>query len=90
MSVIHVKTTSGFECDVNEAALNDYEVLDYIAEIQINSNPLFYPLLVKKLLGADGEKALREHVRKDDGFVDNNDIAVEVTDIFTSIKAGKN
>ena len=90
MSTIHVKTETGFECDVDENIGNDFEVLDYLSQIQIKQNPLYYPLLVEKMIGPAGKAALTEHVRAGDGFVSDKDIGKEIADIFNSIKGGKN
>lgn len=89
MSVIHVKTTSGFECDVDNEVLDDIEVLDYLAAID-GGEVMKYPKLLSKLFAPEVKKALYDHVRTEDGRVPYAAFDAEITDIFNAIKGGKN
>lgn len=89
MSVIHVKTTSGFECDVNGDVLDDIEVLDYLAAIE-GGEVMKYPKLLSKLFAPEVKKALYDHVRTEDGRVPYAAFDAEITDIFNAIQGGKN
>lgn len=89
MAIVHVKTTSGFECDINENVLDDMEVLDYLASIE-GGELMKYPKLLSKLFAPEVKKALYDHVRTEDGRVPYAAFETEITDIFNSIKGGKN
>lgn len=89
MATIHVKTTSGFECDVNEAVLDDIEVLDYLAAIE-GGEVMKYPHLLSKLFAPEVKRALYDHVRTEDGRVPYATFSAEISDIFNAIRGGKN
>lgn len=88
MAVKHIKTSAGVEVDVDDAALNDFEVLDFIAEID-GGNVLKYPPLLNKLLGKAGKEALYESLRDENGRVPYEAIDAAVTEIFNNL-GGKN
>lgn len=79
------KTESGFEYEVTDAALNDYELVEVLAEV--DTNPLLLPRLVKKLLGEEQKNKLLEHLRTKDGNVPIDSISAEIMEIFQSGKA---
>jgi hypothetical protein len=83
-----IETKSGFVCEIDEAVVNDMEVLDLVVEIE-KGNVLKYPLLLEKLLGADLKQKLYDHVRVD-GRVPYDAVDAEVSDIFSGIGGGKN
>ena len=89
MSVIHVKTASGFECDVNDNVMDDIEVLDYLSAID-SGEVMKYPKLLSKLFAPEVKSALYDHVRTEDGRVPYDAFAAEITEIFNSLKGGKN
>ena len=89
MAIKHIKTGTGFECDIDEIVLDDMEVLDYLAAID-GQDLTKYPLLLNKLLGEAEKKRLFDHVRTPDGRVPYSAFDAEITDIFNGIKAGKN
>ena len=78
------KTGSGFEFEVADAAMNNYELVEVLAEV--DTNPLLLPRLVKMLLGEDQKKRLMDHVRTDDGTVPIDAISAEIMEIFQSGK----
>lgn len=88
MAVKRIETKSGFVCKIDEAVVNDMEVLDLVVEIE-KGNVLKYPLLLEKLLGADLKQKLYDHVRVD-GRVPYDAVDAEVSDIFSGIGGGKN
>ena len=79
------KSGSGFEYEVTDAALNDYELVEVLAEV--DTNPLLLPRLVKKLLGEEQKNKLLEHLRTKDGNVPIDSISAEIMEIFQSGKA---
>lgn len=88
MAVKRIETRSGFVCEIDEAVVNDMEVLDLIVEIE-NGNVMKYPPLLQKLLGDDLKRRLYDHVRVD-GRVPYQAIDAEVSDIFSGVGGGKN
>ena len=88
MAVKRIETKSGFVCDIDEAVVNDMEVLDLIVEIE-KGNVLKYPALLDKLLGTELKQKLYDHVRLD-GRVPYSDVDAEISDIFSGIGGGKN
>ena len=89
MALKHVKTSTGFECDINESALDDIEILDYLAAIE-GGDIMKYPRLLTKLFPEDVKAALYDHVRTEDGRVPYSAFDAEITDIFNALKGGKN
>ena len=79
------KTESGFEYEVSDAAMNDYELVEILAEV--DTNPLLLPRLVKKLLGDKQKNKLLDHLRTKDGNVPIDLISAEIMEIFQSGKA---
>lgn len=88
MAVKRIETKSGFVCEIDEAVVNDMEVLDLVVEIE-KGNVLKYPSLLEKLLGADLKQKLYDHVRVD-GRVPYAAVDAEISDIFSGIGGGKN
>ncbi|EGS31201.1 hypothetical protein HMPREF9130_1240 [Peptoniphilus sp. oral taxon 375 str. F0436] len=78
--VIVGKTKSGFAYTIPKAALNNFELLDYFADL--DENPFLLPKLIKILLGEDQKKALYDHVRIEDGTVPMDKIEAELSEIF--------
>lgn len=88
MAVKRIETKSGFVCQIDEAVVNDMEVLDLIVEIE-KGNVLKYPALLDKLLGTELKQKLYDHVRFD-GRVPYSAVDAEISDIFSGIGGGKN
>ena len=81
--MIKGKTKSGFNYHIDENVLQDYELLEAIAETE--KNPIFITKVVRMLLGDDTDK-LKEHVRDENGHVSIKKMNVEITEIFQSQK----
>ncbi len=81
------KTQSGFEYVVKKNDLNNYELIEVVAEV--DENPLLIPRVVKLLLGEDQKNRLLDHVRVD-GIASVDRVAKELEEIFTSAKEVKN
>lgn len=76
-------TKSGFNYHIDENILQDYELLEAIAETE--KNPIFITKVVRMLLGDDTDK-LKEHVRDENGHVSIEKMNVEITEIFQAQK----
>ena len=81
--MIKGQTTSGFNYHIDENILQDYELLEAIAETE--KNPIFITKVVRMLLGDDTDK-LKEHVRDENGHVSIEKMNVEITEIFEAQK----
>jgi len=86
--MIQGKTKTGFKFKIEDAVLNDYELLELFAEV--DENPLLVPKLVKMILGVEQKNALIEHVRNDKGVAPADKISTELEDILTSSAKTKN
>lgn len=76
------KTKSGFNYELLEAKLNDFELIDEFS--QLEENPLLLPRILERLLGKEQKQALYEHVRDEDGIVPIDTITNEMMEIFTA------
>lgn len=72
-------TKSGFKYTLDEARLNNYELVEAISEVE--TNPLIFPRMLKLLLGEQVE-ALKNHVRDEKGLVSTERMTEEITEIF--------
>ena len=84
-----VITASGFAVDIDEAALDDMELLDMLMETS-KDNVQHLPAILGKLLGKEGKQRLYDHVRTPEGRVPYSDIDRELTEIFSAVNGGKN
>lgn len=82
------KTKSGFEFEVQDESLNNYELIEVLSEV--DTNPLLLPRLVKMLLGDDQKIKLTDHVRTESGTVPLDKISTEIMEIFQSGNQVKN
>ena len=62
--------------------MNNYELLEAISEVE--ESPLALPRVIKLLLGDNKAKALKNHVRDDEGFVSSEKLSAEIMEIFES------
>ena len=75
-------TKSGFNFDIEDKRLNNYELLEAISDVE--ESPLALPRVIKLLLGDSKAKALKNHVRDDEGFVSADKLSAEIMEIFES------
>ena len=83
-----VKTSSGFECEINEKNLDDMRLLDLVAEVS-NGNTTKLSEIINKVLGDQKEK-LYKHIEDEHGRVPVEKASGEITEIFQKITTGKN
>jgi hypothetical protein len=74
------KTKSGFEFEVPDEQLTNFELIEVLADV--DSNPLLLPKLVKMLLGDDQKKRLADHLRTETGIVPVDAMGAEIMEIF--------
>lgn len=73
-------TKSGFTYSISEKNVRNYELVEALGEL--DTNPLALPRVMNLLLGKEGTKKLKDHVRDKDGIVDTEKITAELEDIF--------
>ena len=78
--MLKVKTSTGFECKIDENVLNKYKFVKLLGKIE--KAPQAVPELIEMLLGEQEEKMI-EHLG---GDPDAEQIAKEIGDIFNAIK----
>ena len=83
-----VKTSSGFEYEIDEENLNDMRLLDLVVEIS-NGDTTKLPIMISMVLGDQKEK-LYENLADEKGRVPIQKADDEITEIFTLVKTGKN
>lgn len=83
------KTESGFEYTLDEEALDDYELLEILSEID-NGNDSLIPKVARLILGNEQLNDLKEHVRNEKGKVPATKMIEEITQIITGNKEVKN
>lgn len=78
--MIKGKTKSGFTYQIPEENLNNYELVEYIEDLE--ENPLVVVKIVNMLLGKEQATKLKEHVRSKDGLVPVEKMSDELAEIF--------
>jgi hypothetical protein len=86
--MIRGTTGSGFKYEIEDSALDDYELLEVLTEID-NGESGNIPRMVELLLGKEQKDSLKKHCKKD-GRVSTKQMMQEITEILTSNGAGKN
>ena len=82
------KTESGFQYEISKERLENYELVEALAELE--TSPLQLPRVVNLLLGKEQSEALKNHLRDTDGFVSTEKLGQEVMSIFNSKQDLKN
>ena len=82
-------TKSGFEYQISDEALNDYEVFEALCELD-GGRTTKLPMLLSLLLGENQAKTLKEHLRQKNGRVPLTAMVDEIQDILSGSEQGKN
>lgn len=83
------KTDSGFEFEIDEKILDDYELIESLAEVE-DGDTLEIVKVTNKVLGDNKEKAF-DFIRSQCGYVSTDAVTKLIKDIFMCIgKNGKN
>ncbi len=83
-----VKTPSGFECRVEEEALDDMELMEDLVAIDKGDLSVL-PAMTLRLLGQEQKQRLYEHLRIK-GRVPITAVANEIGNIIGALKSKKN
>lgn len=81
-------TSTGFKYELSKARLENYELIEVLAEV--DSNPLLLPKMVNLLLNKEQAISLKEHIRDAEGFVSTEKMFSEIMDIFQNKEETKN
>lgn len=101
MAKTHIETSSGFICDIDEAAFDDVEFAEYVRRMQNLSdlpeeeqetldNALLCADMFTLILGENGKKKLYKHLRKLNGRPTFKACYEELGDIFKQMQVKKN
>ena len=74
------KTSTGFQFQIAEGALDNYELVEALADIE--TDPLSVTKVVTLLLGKEQKEKLKEHVRNEEGVVTTTALMKEIEGIF--------
>ena len=83
------KTESGFEFELDDDVLDDYELLELFCKIDEGETSLTTKM-VDTLLGEEQKERLKDHVRVKSGRVSSKRLLAEITEILNSTREGKN
>ena len=78
--MIKGKTKSGFEYEISKDVVNDYELVENLAELE--ENPLLLGKIVNQILGKEQTARLKDHVRNEKGIVPTDKMTQEIIEIF--------
>lgn len=83
------KTVSGFEYQIEEDMLDDYELLEVLCEADKGKASAMMEV-AEKVLGVEQKERLKEHIRDDKGRVSARTMIEAVMEILKANGAGKN
>lgn len=83
----HVKTSCGFEADIDEELLNDYEFLEVMREAE--KSPLAFADIVVFLLGKDGKEALKACLRETNGRATPDAVRDAIMEVLAQLGESK-
>ena len=85
-----VTTKSGFKCKIDDAVLDDMELVDAMAAAQ-GEDPLQLTVVINKILGEKTKQKLYDHMRDKNGRVPVEATTNEIVEIFEALgDDGKN
>lgn len=83
------KLSDGFEIKISESVTDDWEFLEVLSGIDEGETGLIVKA-AKMLLGNDGVKALKEHLRNKDGKVSSTAMVTALGELMESVNSLKN
>ncbi len=87
--MIKGKTSSGFEFELEDEVLDDYDLLESLQKADEGDAGSMLRV-VDILLGEEQKRKLKDHVRSDKGRVSAKALFAVVEEIFQACKEGKN
>ena len=86
--MIKGKTKSGFEFEIEEEVLDDYEILEDLCAVD-NGEVNKIPKVASNILGEEQMKKLKEHLRGENGRVSASKMGEAIGEILTWCVEGK-
>ena len=83
------RLSDGFEVEISESVTDDWEFLEVLSGIDEGETGLIVKA-AKMLLGNDGVKALKEHLRNKDGKVSSTAMVTALGELMESVNSLKN
>jgi len=83
------RLSDGFEIEISESVTDDWEFLEVLAGIDEGETGLIVKA-ARMLLGNDGVKALKEHLRNKDGKVSSTAMVTALGELMESVNSLKN
>ena len=83
------RLSDGFEIKISESVTDDWEFLEVLSGIDEGETGLIVKA-AKMLLGNDGVKALKEHLRNKDGKVSSTAMVTALGELMESVNSLKN
>lgn len=80
------KTPSGFEFEINKEALDNWEFLEKLSDLEDGDGAQIVGI-ARILLGREGVERLKEHVRDENGKVTFTAMTEELTAVFEAVKS---
>lgn len=87
--MIKGKTVSGFAYNIDDGALDDYELLETLCKVDKGEYGLM-PEVIERLLGEEQRDLLKKHCTKESGRVSASMMMSEITEILQSQPKVKN
>lgn len=84
------KTKSGFEFNISDETLDDWELFEDISEMDEKGGELKFIKAAKRLLGQEQYESLKEFLRNNEGRVSATLMSETISEIFFSTNEGKN
>lgn len=86
---MQVVTSSGFECELSDSALNDWEVLEALRGIDKGDVSAIVDIPAM-ILSKEDQKRLKDFCRDENGKVTVTAMVEAITGILKGVKEGKN
>jgi len=83
------RLSDGFEIEISESVTDDWEFLEVLSGIDEGETGLIVKA-AKMLLGSEGVKALKEHLRNKDGKVSSTAMVTALGELMESVNSLKN
>ena len=83
------RLSDGFEIEISESVTDDWEFLEVLSGIDEGETGLIVKA-ARMLLGNDGVKALKDHLRNKDGKVSSTAMVTALGELMESVNSLKN
>lgn len=87
---MEITTKSGFTCNIDTEALNDWELHEILIDGGELVDSRFVRAVMRKCMSEKDVKRLKDHVRTKDGRIPADALVREVMGILNQIKQEKN